>query len=123
MRSFLHLDLDVAVRHADAVARDGLLCRRTNDLPCPNVEPRAVPGAGHFVARDLSLGQGAAPMRVRVVEREERAVDIEEGDQLALDIDQSRLTCLDFVCLRYLHKVSQGSTAREGAAKDRLSVS
>src|SRR2546425_12356265 len=123
MRSFLHLDLDVAFRHADAVARDGLLCRRTNDLPCPNFEPRAVPGAGHFVARDLSLGQGAAPMRVRVVEREERAVDIEQGDPLALDIDQSRLTGLDFVCLRYLHKVSQGSTAREGAATDRLSAS
>ena len=62
-------------------------------------------------------------MRVRVVEREERAVDIEEGDPLALDIDQSRLTGLYFVCLRYLHKVSQGSTAREGAAKDRLSAS
>ena len=26
-----------------------------------------------------------------------------------------RLTGLDFVCLRYLHNVSQGSTAREGA--------
>jgi integrase len=71
----------------------------------------------------LSLGQGAAPMRVRLVEREERAVDIEQGDPLALDIDQSRLTGLDFVCLRYLHKVSQGSTAREGAATDRLSAS
>ena len=71
MRSFLHLDLDVAFRHADAVARDGLLGRRANDLPCPNVEPRAVPGAGYFVARDLSLGQGTALMRARAVEREE----------------------------------------------------
>ena len=104
MRAFLHLDLDVAFRHADAVARDGLLCRRTNDLPCPNVEPRAVPGAGHFVARDLSLGQGAAPMRARVVEREELTLDVEEGDRLALDVDESCLTGLDFVCRRYLTK-------------------
>jgi hypothetical protein len=63
MRSFLHLDLDVAFRQADAVARDGLLCRRTNDLPCPNVEP-AVPGAGHLMARDRSIGQ-VRPVRTR----------------------------------------------------------
>ena len=48
--SFLQLDLDVTFRHADGVARDGLPCRRTNDFPRPNVKPRAVPGAGHFVA-------------------------------------------------------------------------
>jgi len=123
MRSFLHLDLDVAFRYADAVARDGLLGRRTNDLSCPNVERRAMPRTGHLVARNLSLGQGPASVRARVGEREELAVDIEQGDLLALDVDQSRLTGLDFVCLRYLHKVSQGSTAREGAATDRLSAS
>ena len=39
-------------------------------------------------------------MRVRVVEREERAVDIEQGDPLAMDVDQSRLTGLDFVSAR-----------------------
>ena len=58
--------------------RDGLLCRRTNDVPCPNVEPRAVPRTGYLVARDLSLDQGAAPVRARVVEREELTLDVEE---------------------------------------------
>ena len=43
-------------------------------------------------------------MRARAVEREERAVDVEEGDLLALDVDESCLTGLDFVCRRYLTK-------------------
>ena len=54
-RSCLHLDLDVGSRHADAVARDGSLRRRTEDLACLDVERGAVQGTGHFVARDLSL--------------------------------------------------------------------
>ena len=29
---FLYLDFDVAFRHADVVARDGSLCRRTDDV-------------------------------------------------------------------------------------------
>ena len=62
-------------------------------------------------------------MRARAVEREELTLDVEEGDRLALDVDESCLTGLDFIYLRYLHKVSQGSTAREGAATDRLSAS
>ena len=61
------------------------------------------------MARDLSLGEGAAPMRARVVEREDLTLDVEEGDRLALDVDESCLTGLDLVCRRYLHKVSHGS--------------
>ena len=83
MQSFLHLDLEVAFRHADAVTRDGFLCWRTNDLPCPNIEPRPVPRTGHLVARNLSLGQGPASVRARVVEREELAVDIEQAIRLS----------------------------------------
>ena len=62
-------------------------------------------------------------MRARAVEREELTLDVEEGDRLALDVDESCLTGLDVIYRRYLHKVSQGSTAREGAATDRLSAS
>jgi hypothetical protein len=62
-------------------------------------------------------------MRARAVEREELTLDVEEGDRLALDVDESCLTGLDVIYLRYLHKVSQGSTAREGAATDRLGAS
>ena len=59
-------------------------------------------------------------MRARVVEREERAVDIEQGDPLALDVDQSRLTGLDFVCRRDLHRVSKD---RQPAKEPRKTVS
>jgi hypothetical protein len=48
-------------------------------------------------------------VRARVVEREELAVDIKQGDRLAFDVAQRRLAGLDFVCLRYLHNVSHGS--------------
>jgi len=109
MRSFLHFDFDVGSGHADTVARDGSRCRRTDDLTCPNVEYCTVPRTGDLMARDLSLGQGPASVRARVVEREELAVDIKQGDRLAFDVAQSRLAGLDFVCLRYLHKVSHGS--------------
>ena len=62
--------------------------------------------AGHFVARDLSLGQGAAPVRARVVDREELTIDVEEGDLFSIHLDQTRLTRLDLSCPRCLHKVS-----------------
>jgi hypothetical protein len=66
---------------------------------------------------------GPASVHARVGEREELAVDIEQGDLLALDVDQSRLTGLDFVCLRYLHKVSQGSFLRLRGYREPLSTS
>jgi hypothetical protein len=44
-----------------------------------------------------------------VVEREELAVDVEQGNLLALYLDQTRLTRLDLSCPRYLHKVSHRS--------------
>ena len=47
-------------------------------------------------------------MRARVVEREELTLDIEKGDRLALDVDESCLTGLDFVCRRYLTKSAMG---------------
>jgi hypothetical protein len=40
-----------------------------------------------------------------VVEREDLAVDVEQGNLFALQIDQSSLAGLDLVCVRYFHKV------------------
>ena len=84
MRSFLHLDLDVAFRDADAVACDGLLRRRADDLASSDVERCAMQRTGHLVARDRSFSQRASPVRAGVVEREELTIDIEEGNALTL---------------------------------------
>src|ERR1700687_4416931 len=91
----LHLDLDVGSRHANAVSHSGSLGRRTYDFARPNVECGAVPGTGHFVPRHLSIGERPAAVSAGVVEREELAIDAEQGNLLALHLDQTRLTRLD----------------------------
>src|SRR6267154_4052983 len=105
----LHLDLDVGSRRANAVSHNGSLGRRTYDFARPNVECGAVPGTGHFVPRHLSIGERPAAVSAGVVEREELAVDVEQGSLLALHLDQTRLTRPDLSCLRCLHKVSHRS--------------
>jgi hypothetical protein len=50
--------------------------------------------AGHLVARDFSLGQGGLFVGAHVVDREELAVDVEQGDLSAPGIDQASLTGL-----------------------------
>src|SRR5229473_311419 len=105
----LNLDLDVGSRHANAVSHSGSLGRRTYDFARPNVECGAVPGTGHFVPRHLSIGERPAAVSAGVVEREELAVDVEQGNLLALHLDQTRLTRPDLSCPRCLHKVSHRS--------------
>src|SRR5216683_7965618 len=100
----LHLDLDVGSRRANAVSHNGSLGRRTYDFARPNVECGAVPGAGHF-----SISERPAAVSAGVVEREELAVDVEQGNLLALHLDQTRLTRPDLSCPRCLHKVSHRS--------------
>src|ERR1700687_1507902 len=92
----LHLDLDVGSRHANAVSHSGSLGRRTYDFARPNVECGAVPGTGHFSISERPTAVGAG-----VVEREELAVDVEQGNLLALHLDQTRLTRLDLSCPRW----------------------
>src|SRR5229473_3944392 len=105
----LNLDLDVGSRHANAISHSGSLGRRTYDFARPNVECGAVPGTGHFVPRHLSIGERPAAVSAGVVEREELAVDVEQGNLLALHLDQTRLTRPDLSCPRCLHKVSHRS--------------
>src|ERR1700730_9517830 len=50
-----------------------------------------------------------AAVSAGVVEREELAVDVEQGNLLALHLDQTRLTRPDLSCPRCLHKVSHRS--------------
>ena len=86
-----------------------LLGRRTYDFARLNVECGAVPGTGHFVPRYLSISERPAAVSAGVVEREELAVDVEQGNLLALHLDQTRLTRLNLSCPRCLHKVSHRS--------------
>jgi hypothetical protein len=65
-----------------------LLGRRTYDFARPNVECGAVPGTGHFVPRYLSISERPAAVSAGVVEREELAVDVEQGNLLALYLDR-----------------------------------
>src|SRR5882672_1121450 len=59
---------------------------------------------GHF-----SISERPAAVSAGVVEREELAVDVEQGNLLALHLDQTRLTRPDLSCPRCLHKVSHRS--------------
>ena len=61
-------------RHANAVSPNGSLGRRSYDVARPDVERGAVQGTAHFMARKLSVGQGSAPVRARVVRREDLAI-------------------------------------------------
>src|SRR6202790_1331278 len=51
---------------------------------------------GHF-----SISERPAAVSAGVVEREELAVDVEQGNLLALHLDQTRLTRLDLSCPRW----------------------
>jgi hypothetical protein len=68
---------------------------RTYDFARPNVECGAV-RTGHF-----SISERPAAVSAGVVEREELAVDVEQGNLLALHLDQTRLTRLDLSCPRW----------------------
>src|SRR6266446_6420898 len=88
----LHLDLDVGSRRANAVSHNGSLGRRTYDFARPNVRLRPSERrmwrrarTGHF-----SISEWPAAVSAGVVEREELAVDVEQGNLLALYLDQTR---------------------------------
>src|SRR5207249_6054575 len=66
------LNLDLSALHLDLVVRDRLVGRPVQHLARPNVELAAVAAARHGRAVELTLGQRAAPVRARVVERVER---------------------------------------------------
>src|ERR1700720_4177511 len=100
----LHLDLDVGSRRANAVSDNGSL--GPADLRLRPSEHRMWRRArtGHF-----SISERPAAVSANVVEREELAVDVEQGNLLALYLDQTRLTRLNLSCPRCLHKVSHRS--------------
>src|SRR5262252_2051943 len=101
----LHVNLDVGSHHTDSVADDIVVGRRTKDLSGPNIELGAMQWAGHFVSRDLSLGQRSLLVRAHVVDGEELAVDVEQSNLFALYINQSSLPGIDLVSPCNLHKV------------------
>src|SRR5262249_27940864 len=101
----LHVNLDVGSHHTDSVADDIIVGRRTKNLSGPNIELGAMQWAGHFVSRDLSLGQRSLLVRAHVVDGEELAVDVEQGNLFTLYIDQSGLPGIDLVSPCNLHKV------------------
>src|SRR5919112_1472102 len=61
--------------------------RKHFDLPRPDVEAGAVPGALDLVFLDAPLAQGSAHMGAGVVERVDLTPQIEQGDPVALDLD------------------------------------
>src|SRR5256885_1646558 len=56
------------------------------DVPAPGV-----PGAGHHAPVELALAERPAPVGARVVDRVVRAVHVEQGQRLALDLDHPAL--------------------------------
>src|SRR5262245_20792649 len=82
--SALNLDLDVGARDAHVVAGDGVIGRIGQNLAGPDIEFRAVPGTRHLVTLDRALGQKPFLMGASVVEGEVPALDIEQGNFLAL---------------------------------------
>ena len=77
--SHLHLPLSISSlifrSSRRPISRNGSLGRRSYDVARSDVERGAVQGTGHFMARKLSFGKGSAPVRARVVRREDLAID------------------------------------------------
>lgn len=65
-----------------------------------------MPRAGHLFTCDRAFRQRPSSVGAGVVEGVDVAVDIEQGDPLAVDLDPSCLTGRDFFCLRYFQKLS-----------------
>ena len=70
-----------------------------------------MPGTRHFVPRHLALSERAATVSAGVVEREDLAVDVEQGNLFALHIDQSSLARLAFVFATFTKSAIWGSCA------------
>ena len=54
-----------------------------------------MPRASHLVALNVSLGQWSFLMGAGISESKERALDVEQGDLLAFNVDQPSLTWSD----------------------------
>src|SRR5207302_1490873 len=78
------------------------------DLAGSDVELRAVPRAGHLVTCDRASRQRPIFMRAGVLEGVEVAINVEQGEPLAVDVDPSCLTGREFVCLGDFQKLSHG---------------
>src|SRR5256884_9899991 len=77
------LDVDGIPGHLDRGVVDVGAGR---DVPAPGV-----PGAGHHAPVELALAERPAPVGARVVDRVVRAVHVEQGQRLALDLDHPAL--------------------------------
>jgi hypothetical protein len=106
----LNLDLDIRSSNADVIAGDVFICRRTEGFSGSDIEPCPMPRAGHLVTLDFSFRQRPLFMRAGIFEREERALDVEQGDLLTLDVDESCLAGRDVVRTRYLYEFAHALT-------------
>src|SRR4029079_2769218 len=104
----LDLDFDVGSRDAHVMARNGVVCWVLEHRASPDVEFGAMPGTGHLMTLDFSPGQWPFLMRAGIVESEEFAVDIEQGNLLTLEDDQFSLAGRDLACARGVHEFAHG---------------
>ena len=79
-----------------------------------------MPRASHFVALNVSLGQRSLLMGAGISESKEVALDVEQDDFLAFDVDQSSLAGRDLTRARRFHKFAHALSplvSQEGALK------
>src|SRR5918996_2646873 len=86
------------------VAPDLSSRRRPHDSPGLDVEPRPVPGAGHFGSLDRPFGQRPSSMGARIAQRVERLSHPKEGDLLAFHFDQLGLLVFQLIGRGHLHE-------------------
>ena len=116
----LHLDLDFRSNNTHVVARDVVIRRRTQDLSRSDIESCPMPRASHFVALNVSFGQRSFLMGAGISESKEVALDVEQGDFLAFNVDQSSLAGRDLTRARRFHKFAHALSplvGQEGALK------
>ena len=79
-----------------------------------------MPRASHFVALNVSFDQRSFLMGAGISESKEVALDVEQGDFLAFDVDQSSLAGRDLTRACRFHKFAHALSplvGQEGALK------
>lgn len=79
--------LDIGPRHPNVVAADAMARWWAEHVARSDVELGLMPRAGHLFTCDRALRQGPSFVGARIVECVEVAVNIEQGEPLAVDLD------------------------------------
>src|SRR3990170_7358756 len=90
-------DLDFAIDHPNRIGWDVDHGREGERLPGLQIEVRSMPGTLNFHPYDFTFSHRPVVVRAHVGDGEVAAGDVEDGDNLAIDVEQLPLAVAQFV--------------------------